>query len=633
MSKFSVPLPTRVFELFPYQLSRYDRRVALARRNADGWQTFSSEQVVSWIDDLAAALEQTGVEPGNRIGNVSETNRPEWNVIDAAVTSLGAVHLPIYPNISADEYTYILGHAEPKLVFVSSERLFRLLESVAERLTCRFVVVPYEPIAGRTSLRDLTISGHTALADPETRSRLNSRRARVRPKDLAMLIYTSGTTGKPKGVMLSHANLMSNCITLAGILAWSRAGRALSFLPLCHIYERTVVNIYIFLGISVFYAESLETISRDLREVRPHVFSTVPRLLEKVYERILEAGDQLTGWRRGLFFWGLRVALAYEPDRKPSWRQQLERLAADFLVYRLWRKAIGGKIHGIICGSAALQPRLARIFWAAGIRIYEGYGPTEASPVIAVNRPKAGPCRLGTVGPVIRGGEVKIAEDGEILYRGPNVMMGYYQQPELTAEAIDGEGWLHTGDVGAFDGPFLRITDRKKEIFKTSGGKYIAPQPIENKLKESRFIAQSMVIGENRKFPAALVVLNSVAVRAYFESRGTALPAGTPLSSIPCVRELIEGEVAKANQHFGHYSQIKRFALLNDEWTVAGGELTPTLKVKRRTILERHADVIDSLYARAEAAKVFSEGTRPSSFAKASADWPRADGETPKFKE
>jgi long-chain acyl-CoA synthetase len=603
MSKLSVSLPKRVFELFPYQLQRYHRRVALAGRNANGWQRFSSEQVVSWIDDLAAALEQAGVEPGDRIGNVTETNRPEWNVIDAAVTSLGAVHLPIYPNISADEYAYILGHAKPKLVFVSSERLFRLLESVAERLTGPFRLVPYEPISGRASLPELTNAGHTALEDPEIRSRLDRRRAQVRPEDMAMLIYTSGTTGKPKGVMLSHVNLVSNCITLAGILAWSRAGRALSFLPLCHIYERTVVNIYIFLGISVFYAEGLETISRDLREVRPHVFSTVPRLLEKVYERMLERGDQLTGWRRRLFFWGLRVALAYEPGTKPSWRQRLDRFAADLLVYRLWRKALGGNIHGIICGSAALQPRLARVFWAAGIRVYEGYGPTEASPVIAVNRPGTGFGRIGTVGPVIPGGEVKLAEDGEILYRGPNVMMGYYQQPELTAETIDHEGWLHTGDVGAFDGPFLKITDRKKEMFKTSGGKYIAPQLIENKLKESRFIAQSMVIGENRKFPAALLVLNSAAVRAHFESRGIPLPEGTSLSCVPAVRELIEGEVAEANQHFGHFSQIKRFALLAEEWTVASGELTPTLKLKRRTILERHADVIDSLYAGAEPAK------------------------------
>jgi long-chain acyl-CoA synthetase len=602
MSKLSVPLPTRVFELLPYQLRRYHRRVALARRHGNGWETFSSEELVSWVDDLAAALQQAGVEPGDRIGNVTEANRPEWNVIDAALTSLGAVHLPIYPNISADEYAYILGHAEPKLVFVSSERLFRLLESVAERLTRPFKLILYEPIAGQTSLHDLTISGHAALEDPETRSRLDSRRAQVRPEDLAMLIYTSGTTGRPKGVMLSHANLMSNCITLAGILAWSRAGRALSFLPLCHIYERTVVNIYIFLGISVFYAESLETIARDLREVRPHVFSTVPRLLEKVYERMLDRGDQLTSWRRGLFFWGLRVALAYEPDGKPSWRQQLERMAADFLVYRLWRRALGGKIRGIICGSAALQSRLARVYWAARIRIYEGYGPTEASPVIAVNR-RAGPCRIGTVGPVIPGGEVKLAEDGEILYRGPNVMMGYYLQPELTAEAIDHQGWLHTGDVGAFDGPFLKITDRKKEIFKTSGGKYIAPQLIENKLKESRFIAQSMVIGENRRFPAALVVLNAAAVRAYLVSVGTTLPERTPLSSLPAARELIQGEIAKANQHFGQYSQIKRFALLIEEWTIAGGELTPTLKLKRRTILERHADVIDSLFAGAEPAK------------------------------
>jgi long-chain acyl-CoA synthetase len=373
--------------------------------------------------------------------------------------------------------------------------------------------------------------------------------------------------------------------------------RALSFLPLCHIYERTVINLYVYTGTSVYFAQNLDTISENLREVHPQIFSTVPRLLEKIYEGIVARGNQLPGLKRTLYFWALRLARQFEPGAPISWVKRLQLEVADWLVFARWREAVGGRLRAIMSGSAALQPRLARVFWAARMPVYEGYGPTEASPVISVNNPAKGLNKIGTVGPVIPGGEVKIAEDGEILYRGPNVMMGYYHRPELTSETIDADGWLHTGDVGEFDGIFLKITDRKKEMFKTSGGKYIAPQQVENKLKESGYIAQIMVVGENRKFPAALIVPAFNVVVQHFEQKGVHFNSNGEIVAHPEVNALIEAEIRQLNQNFGRYSQIKKFALLGEEWSIAGGELTPTLKLKRRQLLKKYAKEVGSLYS------------------------------------
>jgi long-chain acyl-CoA synthetase len=372
--------------------------------------------------------------------------------------------------------------------------------------------------------------------------------------------------------------------------------RALSFLPLCHIYERTVINLYVYCGTSVYYAQNLNTIGENLREVRPQVFSTVPRLLEKIYEGFVARGNHLPGLKKAVYFWALRLAVHFEPGAPISWFKRLQLGIADRLVFVRWREAVGGRLRAITSGSAALQPRLARVFWAARIPVFEGYGPTEASPVISVNNPAKGLNKIGTVGPVIPGGEVKIADDGEILYRGPNVMMGYYHRPDLTSEAIDADGWLHTGDVGEFDGIFLKITDRKKDIFKTSGGKYIAPQQVENKMKESRYIAQIMIVGENRKFPAALIVPEFNVVVHHFKQTGVHFNSNSEIVVHPEVKALIEAEVRRLNQQFGRYSQIKKFALLVEEWSIAGGELTPTLKVKRRQLLKKYAREIESLY-------------------------------------
>jgi long-chain acyl-CoA synthetase len=598
--------PERVFDLIRHQLGHHPQADAFAQKVDGKWITVSTSDCVDTIAELAWGLHLAGIRAGDRIANVSETNRIEWFFIDSAVMSLGAVHLPIYPNICAEEFEFILSDSEASLVFVSSEHLYQTIAPLRIRLPALRQIFTYDPVSGVKQWKQLQVAGKTGLENPENRSCLEKIRANVRPTDLATLIYTSGTTGAPKGVMLSHANLLSNCLACAQLIQSNPQERALSFLPLCHIYERTLINVYVYVGTSVYFAQNLNTIAEDLREVRPQVFATVPRLLEKIYEKIVSTGNELRGLRRAIYFWALKFGSQFNPDAPLTWLQRVQLGLADLLVYSHLRKSLGGNIRAIICGSAALQPRLGRIFWAAGIPVYEGYGPTEASPVIAANHPGKHGFKLGTVGPVIPGGQVKIAPDGEILYRGPNVMTGYYHRPELTEETVDTDGWLHTGDVGELDGAFLKITDRKKEIFKTSGGKYIAPQQVENKLKESIFISQSMVVGENRKFPAALVVPNFQAVSDYFRQRNVQFRSNCELVTNSEVNQLIATEIRRFNEHFGHYSQIKKFILLAEEWSLAGGELTPTLKLKRRQLLTKYANEIESLYNRIEQGAVVS---------------------------
>jgi long-chain acyl-CoA synthetase len=589
--------PSRVFDLLPYQLEHFPENTAFAQKLGGAWKTFSTAESLDIINALAWGLHKLGVREGDRVANVTETNRPEWYFIDSAVMSLGAVDLPIYPNISSEEFEFILSDSEAKLIFVSSDRLYHLLAPLQAKLPALRHIYTYDPVAGVEPWTQLKAAGLEGLNEPDNKRVLEIIKASVSPANLATLIYTSGTTGAPKGVMLSHSNLLTNCFAVAALIQGASPERALSFLPLCHIYERTLVNVYVYLGTSVFFAQNLNSVGDDLREVGPHVFATVPRLLEKIYEKIVASGSQLRGPRRTLYFWALHLGAQFEPGAPTHWLRRVQRAVADRLIYSRWRKALGGRIRAIVSGSAALQPHLARVFWAADMPIYEGYGPTEASPVISANYPGQGHYKIGTVGPVIPGGEVKIAADGEILYRGPNVMMGYYHRPELTSEVLDDEGWLHTGDVGTFDGIFLKITDRKKEIFKTSGGKYIAPQQIENRMRESKFIAQIMVVGENRKFPAALIVPAFQTVADYFNQRGVQLRSNREMVADRQVNALIESEIQRLNEHFGHYAQIKNFVLLSEEWSLAGGELTPTLKLKRRLLIEKYAAEIESLYA------------------------------------
>jgi long-chain acyl-CoA synthetase len=588
--------PRRVFDLLQYQLEHFPKTDAFAQKVGAEWKSYSTAESLEIIAALAWGLHSLGIRKGDGVANVTETNRPEWNFIDGAVMSLGAIHLPIYPNISAEEHEYILSDSDAKLLFVSSERLYQLIAPLRKKLPALQDIYTYDPVNCAKQWTQIKASGQEGLSDRNNKIALEKIKAAVNPEDLATLIYTSGTTGNPKGVMLSHANLVTNCLICAPIIQSASHERALSFLPLCHIYERTVINLYVYCGTSVYFAQSLDTIGENLREVQPQIFSTVPRLLEKIYEGIVARGNRLPRPKKALYLWALRLASEFEPGAPTSWVKRLQLGVADRLVFARWREALGGRIRAIISGSAALQLRLARVFWAAGMPVYEGYGPTEASPVISVNNPAKGLHKIGTVGPVIPGGEVKIAEDGEILYRGPNVMMGYYHRPELTSETIDADGWLHTGDVGEFDGIFLKITDRKKEMFKTSGGKYIAPQQVENKLKESRYIAQIMVVGENRKFPAALIVPAFNVVVHHFEQKGVHFSSNGEIVAHPEVNALIEAEIRRLNQHFGRYSQIKKFVLLEEEWSIAGGELTPTLKLKRRQLLKKYAREIESLY-------------------------------------
>ena len=599
--------PSRVFDLLPYQQSNFPKADAFAYKVGGVWKKFSTNESIEIIDKLAWGLHLQGVRSGDRVASVSDNNRPEWNFLDNAVLSLGAIHVPIYPNIAPEEYEFILKDSGASLIFCSSQRLYELLRPVIAKLSSIKEIYVFDAVAGAKSWSDLVSAGKEVLERAELRNQLIDFRAAVKPNDLAVLIYTSGTTGPPKGVMLSHRNLISNCITSSAILGSTPHDRALSFLPLCHIYERTVVNLYIFSGTSVYYAENLDQIGQNLREVQPQIFSAVPRIIEKIYEKILARGEQLSGIKHSLFFWALNLGLNYDPDSRAPWLRQLQLLLADRLIFKKWRESVGGNIRGVISGSAALQPKLARLFWAAGIPIYEGYGPTEAAPVISVNQPHTDLHRIGTVGPVIPDGEVKIAEDGEILYRGPNVMLGYYNRPDLTNETIDSDGWLHTGDVGAFDGPFLKITDRKKEIFKTSGGKYIAPQQIENRLKESRFISQCIVIGENRKFPSALIVPEFSALKSWSETKGLSAMPPKEFLKDPQIIALYAGEIERCNQHFGRYSQIKKFAVLPEEWTIATGELTPTLKIKRKITLQKYAAEVEALYSGEEPGKTSIE--------------------------
>ena len=601
------PVPTRIFDLLTYQVTHHPQPDTLAYKVAGEWRKYSAQEIAGIVRALAAGLHAAGIGPGDCVANSTETNRPEWNFIDLAVMSLGAVHVPIYPTLTAEEFHYILEDSGAKFVFVSTEALRAKVASVLDRLPALQAIYTYtecsEGLCG--SLDSLRLAGEFLLREKpeETAATLDALAAAVLPDTLATLIYTSGTTGQPKGVMLSHVNLVSNCLAIVPLIDAKPGERTISFLPLCHIFERTLTNAYLYIGMPVYYAESLERIGENMREIQPRFFAAVPRILEKVFERIMARGNALVGRRKQLFFWALELAERIDPEKPISMADHVRLAAADQLVFSKWRAALGGQVNGIVCGSAALNPRLARIFWNAGVKVYEGYGPTEAAPVITSNHRTNGSHRIGTVGPVIEGGEVRLAEDGEILYRGPNVMLGYYHRPDLTAETVDAEGFLHTGDVGEFveaeDGVrFLRITDRKKEIFKTSGGKYIAPQPIENRLKESPYISQAMIVGEYQKFPGALIVPNFGAVR---EKLGGALPeSDLEVAALPATRALIASELQRLNAGFAQYTQVKNFCLIPQEWTADGGELTPTQKLKRREIAKKFAAEIEGIYTGAQ---------------------------------
>lgn len=585
-------LITRLFDLLPNQLEKYPKPDALACKVNGNWANYSTQQFKEYADNISYGLIASGLNKGDKVGLVSN-NRPEWNFIDMGTLQTGIISVPVFPTVSEADLKYIFNHAQVKIIFVSSAELYQKIKNIFHEISSLKEVYTFNEVSGAKSWKELVEMGKK---HPDEK-RLSEIKSSIQPGDLATLIYTSGTTGVPKGVMLSHHNILTNCNATEVLCPFDKSWRALSFLPLNHIYERMLSYVYLYYGISVYYAESMETIGENMKEVKPNIFVTVPRLLEKVYDKIVAKGNELKGIKQKLFFWALNLGLRYELDGANGWWYEFQLKIANKLIFSKWREALGGNVNAVASGGAALQPRLARVFWSAGIPILEGYGLTETSPVIAVNNFQPGCVKFGTVGTVIKDVQVKIADDGEILCKGPNVMLGYYKEPALTAEAIDKDNWFHTGDIGEFvDGKFLKITDRKKEIFKTSGGKFIVPQKIENKLKESPFIEQALVIGENQKFAAALIVPAYAYVKEWAAKKGIILGSHEEFVASKEVRDRIREEIDEVNKTLGNFETIKKFELLTREFSIEKNEMTPKLSLKRKVILETNKELVRKIY-------------------------------------
>lgn len=592
--------PQRLFDCLDYQLEKFPKQDMLAAKENGVWRKYSTEEIKNTSLQLAAGLVALGVsghdmttEGRDKIAIISN-NRPEWLITDLAVQQCGAILVPIYPTTNPLEIEFIFNDAEVKYVFVSSEELLQKIRGVQPKVPSLKEIYTFNKIEGAKHWSEVL-----ALSSEAHVSKVEETKQRIQQQDLATIIYTSGTTGVPKGVMLSHNNIVQNTFLSKESFPFEDLPeyRALSFLPLNHIFEKTISYIYMYSGISIYYAESLETIGANLQEIKPHVFSTVPRLLEKVYEKIIGKGAALTGIKKQLFFWAVELGKKYDNRKNGGFFYNMQLSLANKLIFSKWREALGGNIRYIITGGAACQERLLRIFNAARIPLYEGYGPTENSPVISVNRMQDNLMKIGTVGPPIKGVEVKLMEDGEICVKGPSVMVGYYKRPDLTAETII-DGWLHTGDIGVFEeNTFLKITDRKKELFKTSGGKYVAPTAIENKMKESRFIEQIIVVGAGEKFVGALIVPSFVNLREWCEKNEVPFSSNAEVIKEPKVIAFYKEIVEHLNNNFNHVEQIKKFELLPREWTVETGEVTPKLSLKRKVIMEKYKDAIARIYS------------------------------------
>jgi long-chain acyl-CoA synthetase len=598
--------PKRLFDFFEYQKSTLPIPDMFAAKEGGKWKTYSTEDTNNIINKLASGLLDLGVsandmtaEGRDKVAIISK-NRPEWLMTDLAVQKIGAVLVPLYPTISANETQFILNDSQAKVLFVNDEELFLKVKSIKDFVPSLKHIFTFEYVQNAVHWKDAL-----GNADEEKLKTINQLSEKINAEDLATIIYTSGTTGTPKGVMLSHHNIVSN--VLDSNCVFEEIGitgtKTLSFLPLNHSFEKMVSYVYLYNSVSIYYAESMDTIGENLKEVKPGIFTTVPRLLEKTYERIMEKAAYLTGIKKKLFNWALGLGLIYDVNKNMGLWYRIQLGIANKLIFSKWREALGGNVKAIVTGSAACQVKLLRVFSAAKIPLLEGYGLTETSPVISVNKMNQAKRMFGTVGTIIENVEVKIAEDGEILCKGPNVMMGYYKRPDLTAEAII-DGWFHTGDIGVFvNNPqhpevnFLKITDRKKEIFKTSGGKYVAPQPIENKMKESKWIEQMMVTGADQKFTGALIVPAFGAIKEWCAENGIEYSGAENIINNEKVMALLKDTVERYNQNFSHVEQIKKFELLPQEWSVGGGELTPTLKLKRKVIMEKYRDAIARIYA------------------------------------
>jgi long-chain acyl-CoA synthetase len=585
---------TRLFD-FPYhQLENFNISDALVTKQDGKWIKTSTEEYIAKANAISRALIRMGVQKNDKIAIISSNNRTEWNIMDIGVLQTGAQIVPIYPTISEEDYAYVLNHSESIYCFVSDEEVLRKVNLIKESVPTLKEIYSFNPIEGCKNWSELLELGK----NESNQNELEEIKNKISSEDLATIIYTSGTTGKPKGVMLSHQNIVTNVINSAKRIPFEKGNsRALSFLPVCHIFERMILYLYQYYGVSIYFGESIDKISENIKEVKPNVMTAVPRLLEKVYDSIFAKGTQLTGIKKKLFFWAIDLGLRYEPyGANGTWYEWQLKIARK-LIFSKWKEGLGGNLDLMVSGSAALQTRLARVFAAAEIPVMEGYGLTETSPVITVNDMRNFGFRVGTVGKTIDGVTVKIAEDGEILCKGPNVMMGYYKDEKLSSEAIT-DGFFHTGDIGELDADgFLKITDRKKEMFKTSGGKYIAPQMIENTMKQSRFIEQIMVIGDGQKMPAAFIQPSFDFLREWAKIHKLQIGnTNEEIVSNSKVIARIQEEVDTLNEKFGNWEKIKRFELTPDVWSIEGGQLTPTLKLKRKIVMEKYLDLFHKIY-------------------------------------
>ena len=586
---------TRLFDFPYYQLEKNNIPNCLVTKYDGKWVETSTIEYIDKANTISRALLRLGVEKNDKIAIISSNNRTEWNIMDIGCLQTGAQTVPIYPTISEQDYEYILNHCEATYCFVSDEEVLRKVNLIKNNLTQLKEVYSFNEISGCKNWKELLILGE----DKSNQDVVEDRKNHVNPEELATIIYTSGTTGRPKGVMLSHNNIVSNVLDSSPRIPFDEGTSvALSFLPICHIFERVILYIYQYYSVSIYFAESIDKLSDNIKEVKPTVFSVVPRLLEKVYDKILAKGTELTGIKKKLFFWAIDLGLRYEPYGANGFWYEAQLKIARKLIFSKWKEGLGGNLAVMVSGSAALQTRLTRIFAAAGMPVMEGYGLTETSPVISVNDVRNHGFKVGTVGKVIQNVEVKIAADGEILCKGPNVMMGYYKDEALTNEVLK-EGYFYTGDIGEIDSEgFLKITDRKKEMFKTSGGKYIAPQIIENAMKQSNFIEQIMVIGDGEKMPAAFIQPNFEFLKEWAKRHNINIgKTNAEIIANEEVNKRINEEIETINEKFGNWEKIKRFELTPDVWSIDGGQLTPTLKLKRKIVMEKYKDLYQKIYS------------------------------------
>ncbi len=584
---------TRLFDFPYYQLEKFNLKKSLVTKYNGEWVATSTQEYIDKANAISRALLRLGVKPNDKIALISMANRTEWNIMDIGILQIGAQNVPIYPTISEEDYAYVLNHSEAKYVFVSCTEVFDKVNAVKANTPHLKDVYSFDVLENCKNWREILELG----TDTANQNEVEKLKDKVKPDDLATLIYTSGTTGRPKGVMLTHNNVVSNAIESSKRLPIDYGNTTcLSFLPVCHIYERMMMYLYQYAGVTIYFAESMDKISDNLKECAPHVMTAVPRLLEKVYDKIIAKGTELTGIKKKLFFWAVEVGLKYEPYGQNGWWYEQQLAMARKLIFSKWKDGLGGNLSLIASGSAALQPRLARIFNAAGFGVMEGYGLTETSPVVSVNDMRDGGFKIGTVGKLLANTEVKIAEDGEICVKGPQVMLGYYKDAEKTAEVIK-DGYFHTGDIGEIDTDgFLKITDRKKEMFKTSGGKYVAPQLLENRFKQSRFIEQIMVVGEGEKMPAALIQPDFEFLRNWAKIHDIEVGDNKKMVQNEKVNARFQEEVDAANESFAKWEKVKQFRLTPDVWSIDDGHLTPTMKLKRKIVKEKYMDLYNDIY-------------------------------------